>query len=104
MTAVAERIAAADTAPKAKLRRKMALSLKFTFAFIGLVSFVLIVNGAVNLWLSYDEAKHAAVRVQQEKAQAAADRIDLFVAEIGSCARRRRSPSSSMSTAPARNS
>ncbi len=46
---------------------RMALSLKFALAFIGLVSFVLIVNGGVNMWLSYAEAKSAAVTVQREK-------------------------------------
>ncbi len=58
------------------------LAFKLALAFIGLVSLVLIGNGAVNMWLSYDEAKRAAVRVQQEKAQAAAERIEQFVAEI----------------------
>ncbi|MFI5014457.1 MAG: GAF domain-containing protein [Hyphomicrobiales bacterium] len=84
MTAVAQGVAAPVVAPKAKARRKMALSLKFAAAFIGLVSVVLIVNGFVNLWLSYDEAKRAAVRVQQEKAQAAAERISLFASDIES--------------------
>jgi signal transduction histidine kinase len=62
----------------------MTLSWKFAAAFIGLVTFVLIVNGVINLWLSYDEAKRAAVRVQQEKAQAAAERISLFITDIES--------------------
>jgi signal transduction histidine kinase len=62
----------------------MTLSWKFAAAFIGLVTFVLIVNGVINLWLSYEEAKRAAVRVQQEKAQAAAERISLFITDIES--------------------
>jgi signal transduction histidine kinase len=60
------------------------LSVKFALAFLGLVSLVLIVNGGVNLWLSYDEAKHAALTVQQEKADAAAARINQYISEIES--------------------
>ena len=65
-----------------KKRRRMALALKFALALIGLVTFVLVVNGLINVWLSYDEAKRSSVRVQREKAQAAAERIDLFVSGI----------------------
>ena len=61
---------------------RRALGRKLAVALIGLVGFVLIVNGAVNLWLNYREARATAVRLQQEKAQAAAERIGLFVAEI----------------------
>ena len=73
-------MSAAAAAPRGRVR--MRLSFKFALAFVGLVSLVLIVNGAVNMWLSYDEAKSSAVRVQQEKAQAAAERIEQFVSEI----------------------
>ena len=44
--------------------------------------YMTVVNGGVNIWLAYDEAKAAAVRVQQEKAQAAAERITQFVTDI----------------------
>ncbi|WP_299559174.1 GAF domain-containing protein [Enterovirga sp.] len=60
----------------------MPLAAKLAAALIGLVTLVLLVNGAINLWLSYQEAKTAAVSVQQEKAHAAAERIGQFVAEI----------------------
>ncbi len=63
-------------------RRRMALAWKFALALIGLVTLVLVINGLINVWLSYDEAKRASVRVQREKAQAAAERIDLFVSGI----------------------
>jgi HAMP domain-containing protein len=83
MTATAAPAAAATAAEPAEIRRvRMGLSLKFALAFVGLISLVLIAGGAVNMWLSYDEAKRAAVRVQQEKAIGAAERIDRFVAEI----------------------
>ncbi len=65
-----------------RLRCRTRLTLKFALAFIGLVTLVLLINGAVNVWLSYEEAKRATVRAQREKAQAAAERIDLFVSGI----------------------
>ena len=54
----------------------------FALVFVGVLSLGVCVKGAVNMWLSYDESKSSAVRVQQEKAQAAAERIEQFVGEI----------------------
>jgi len=84
MTATTVTPAAAATAKKpGETRRvRMGLSLKFALAFVGLVSLLLIASGAVTMWLSYDEAKNAAVSVQREKAQAAAEHIDEFIGEI----------------------
>ena len=48
----------------------------------GLVSLVLLINGSLNVWFSYNEAKDAAIRLQREKAEAAAQRIEEFIAEI----------------------
>jgi signal transduction histidine kinase len=62
--------------------RRLPLAAKLAIALIGLVTVVLLVNGAVNLWLNYEEAKRGAVRVQQEKAQAASERVDEFISEI----------------------
>src|SRR5918997_2963314 len=77
--------AAPGTSPEGgRVVRKVPLALKFAAAFVGLVTLVLLVNGAVNLWLSYEEAKRAALQVQQEKAHAASERIDQFVSEIES--------------------
>ena len=61
---------------------RLNLSRKFTLAFIGLVTFVLLSNGAISLWLSFTQGKAVAVRLQQEKANAAAERINQFVGEI----------------------
>jgi two-component system NtrC family sensor kinase len=72
------------TPEPAPARQRVGLAVKFALAFLGLVSLVLVVNGAVNLLLSYDEAKRAALTVQQEKADAAAQRINQFVSEIES--------------------
>ncbi|KQO56447.1 ATPase [Methylobacterium sp. Leaf86] len=51
-------------------------------ALVGLVTLVLFINGGVNLWLNYEEAKRNAVQVQDEKAQAAAERVNEFISEI----------------------
>jgi HAMP domain-containing protein len=63
-------------------RRRMPLAVKLAAALVGLVVLVLLVNGAINMWLSYGRAKTAALQVQQEKAQAAAQRVAEFIAEI----------------------
>ena len=70
--------AAADIArtPRGKLFRKYAL------LCILLVAVALIVNSAVDFWFSYEESKAALVSVQQEKADAAAQRIEGFIGEI----------------------
>ncbi len=74
---------AAGPADKAVRRhRRMGLAPKLTLAFIGLVSLVLLVNGSVDIWLGYREAENGAMRIQQEKAQDAARRIERFVVEI----------------------
>ncbi|ACA19618.1 multi-sensor signal transduction histidine kinase [Methylobacterium sp. 4-46] len=67
---------------RAGRRRRIPLSAKLAVALVGLVTVVLVVNGAVNLLLNYDEAKRTAIRVQQEKAHAAAAQVDAFIAEI----------------------
>lgn len=72
--------AAATAARRARLR--IPLSVKLGIALVGLVTLVLLVNGVVNLWLSYEAAKRAAIRVQQEKAQAAAERVDGFISDV----------------------
>jgi signal transduction histidine kinase/HAMP domain-containing protein/dihydroneopterin aldolase len=66
--------------PKAGPRRR--LFTKYAAALVGLVSLVLLINGSLNVWFSYDEAKDAAVQLQREKAAAAAQRIEAFIAEI----------------------
>ncbi|MGH7061966.1 MAG: cache domain-containing protein, partial [Stellaceae bacterium] len=63
-------------------RLRMGLALKLALAFVGLVSVVLVVNGALDMWLGYNEAERAAIVMQQEKARAAAQRIEGFIDEI----------------------
>ena len=72
--------AAGPRAPKVGPRRR--LFAKYAFALVGLVSLILLVNGLLNVWFSYREARDAAIRLQREKADAAAQRIDEFIGEI----------------------
>ena len=55
---------------------------KYILLFAALVGGTLLANGALELWFSYQENKQALARIQQEKALAAAARIELFIDEI----------------------
>jgi len=63
-------------------RRALSLAQRLTLAFLGLVTAVLLVNGSISMWFAYHDATAAAVRVEQEKADAAADRVAQFVTEL----------------------
>ncbi len=80
--ALAPNAAGAAVRRERSARRRMPLAVKLAAALVGLVVLVLLVNGAINMWLSYGRAKTAALQVQQEKAQAAAQRVAEFIAEI----------------------
>jgi len=66
--------------PGAPPRRR--LFHKYAALLIALVGGALLITSAVDFWFSYQENKAALIRVQQEKAQAAAQRIEEFVGEI----------------------
>jgi GAF domain-containing protein/HAMP domain-containing protein len=70
--------------PGAPARRfgRAPLAVKLAIAFLGLVAFVLIVNGAIDTWLTYNQAKRAALEVEEEKARGAAERVGAFLNEI----------------------
>jgi signal transduction histidine kinase len=55
---------------------------KYIVLFAAVVSGVLLVSGALEIYFSYEEAKVALTAVQREKALAAAARIEQFVREI----------------------
>ncbi len=74
--------AAGVPAPRATAPPRGRLFRKYALLFIALVGAALLVTSAFDLWFSYQENKAALVRVQQEKAQAAASRIDEFIGEI----------------------
>lgn len=72
---------AEQSAQNARLPRSRLIR-KFVLLFIALIGGALLVSGALELWFSYQENKTALARVQQEKALAAAARIDDFIDEI----------------------
>jgi len=55
---------------------------KYIVLFAAVVSGVLLVSGALEIYFSHEEAKAALAAVQREKALAAANRIEQFVREI----------------------
>ena len=72
-----------EPAPAAGMPRRR-LFRKYALIFIGLVAAALLINSGFDFWFSYQENKAALVRVQQEKAESAAQRIAEFVEEIKS--------------------
>ena len=64
------------------MKRTLSLAQRLALAFLGLVAAVLVVNGSISMWFAYREATEAAIRVEQEKADAAAERVGQFIAEL----------------------
>jgi two-component system, NtrC family, sensor kinase len=60
------------------------LFIKYVILFIAVVSLALIVNGAFDVYFSYQEQKASLVRIQREQAEAAAGKIGQFISEIES--------------------
>ena len=73
---------ASERAPASRRAWRAPLAAKLAAALIGLVVLVLVVNGAVNTWLNYNQARSAALGVQQEMARSAAVRVGEFLSEI----------------------
>ncbi|HTR87061.1 MAG TPA: GAF domain-containing protein [Reyranella sp.] len=61
---------------------KRGLFLKYVILFIALVTGVLVLNAALDLWFVYQDNRRAAIDVQREKAESAAQKIESFVREI----------------------
>src|SRR4030067_209051 len=57
---------------------------KYVVLFVTLVSGALVTSGLVEIYFSYQENKTALGRIQREKAQAAASKIEEFIKEIES--------------------
>jgi signal transduction histidine kinase len=70
-----------EAAPAPRIPRGR-LFRKYVLFFVGLVAVALLVNSGFDFWFSYQENKAALIRIQQEKADAAAQRIEEFVEEI----------------------
>jgi signal transduction histidine kinase len=62
--------------PRGRLLRK------YVVLFVALVSGALVTSGLVEIYFSYQENKNALGRIQREKAQAAAAKIEQFIKEI----------------------
>ncbi len=75
---------AADAAPVTQTppRPRGRLFRKYVLFFVGLVAVALLVNGGFDFWFGYQENKDSLIRVQQEKADGAAQRIEEFVEGI----------------------
>ncbi len=62
--------------------RRGGLFAKYFLSLVGIVTFVLLINGVLDMWFSYGAAKDALGRLQQEKANGAADKVGQFINEI----------------------
>ena len=58
------------------------LFLKYVVLLVGLVTGVLVINAALDLYFAYQDNRRASIEVQQEKADRAAQRIESFMREI----------------------
>ncbi len=63
---------------------KRGLFLKYVVLFVGLVTGVLVINAALDLYFVSQDNRRASIEVQQEKAQSAAKQIESFVHGIES--------------------
>ena len=64
------------------LGRRGGLFAKYFVSLVGIVTLVLLINGAFDMWFAYGSARDALGRLQQEKAHAAAERVGQFVTGI----------------------
>ena len=78
----AETIAATSGIRLGAHPRRRGLFRKYVLSLVGLVTLVLVVSGFLDVWFAYREVRQAAFQVQQEKAEAAAQRITQFVTDI----------------------
>jgi len=70
-----------EAAAKARFRPG-GLFHKYVVSFVGLVVLVLVVNGGLETWSMYRETTQLLARVQSEKAEATARRVEQSVSEI----------------------
>jgi signal transduction histidine kinase/HAMP domain-containing protein len=73
---------ASGSADAAGQVRRGGLFVKYLVSLVGLVALAVLGNGALDVWFAYRDGRDALVRIQQEKATAAAQQIAAFVAEI----------------------
>src|SRR6185369_9976623 len=63
---------------------KRGLFLKYVVLFVGLVTGVLVINAALDMYFVYEDNRRASIEVQHEKAEAAAEKIESFIRGIES--------------------
>ncbi len=78
--AAAATVAQAPAPAKARGR----LFRKYVAFFVAVIALALLLNGASEIWFSYQEHKASLIRIQHEQAQAAAAKIGQFIREIES--------------------
>ena len=64
------------------LLRRGGLFAKYFLSLVGIVTLVLLINGAFDMWFAYGTARQALGRLQQEQANGAADKVGQFITEI----------------------
>jgi adenylate cyclase len=62
--------------------RRGGLFAKYVMSLVGLVVFVLAVNGALEIWISYRETRTALINAMAEKAETTARRIEQAMADL----------------------
>jgi signal transduction histidine kinase len=60
------------------------LFFKYTLLFVAVVVLALLANGAFEVWFTYQEHKGSLIKIQQQQAVAAADKIEEFITQIES--------------------
>ena len=63
-------------------KRRGQLVKKYAVVFVVLVGGALLTSGLIELYFSYRESSAALAQIQQEKANGAASRIELFLADV----------------------
>src|SRR5215207_1221496 len=63
-------------------KRRGQLVQKYAVVFVILVGGALLTSGLIELYFSYRESSAALAQIQQEKANVAATRIELFLADV----------------------
>jgi signal transduction histidine kinase len=72
----------AQSSAPAKARGR--LFRKYVAFFVAVIALALLLNGASEIWFSYQEHKASLIRIQREQAEAAAAKIGQFIREIES--------------------
>jgi signal transduction histidine kinase len=70
--------------PSAPATARGRLFRKYVAFFVAAIALALLINGASEIWFSYQEHKASLIRIQHEQAEAAAAKIGQFIREIES--------------------